>query len=62
MRVSHHAKLLGLFTLVVCSLWIAFPAAADQLVSDGGFETGNFTGWHLSGNDVPLALGNLYGV
>jgi hypothetical protein len=55
-------KLLGLFTLVVCSLWIAFPAAADQLVSDGGFETGNFTGWHLSGNDVPLALGNLYGV
>ena len=27
-----------------------------------GFETGDFTGWTLSGNDVPGELGNLYGV
>jgi len=36
---------------------------ADTLVVNGGFETGNFTGWTLSGNDVAAGtLGNLYGV
>ncbi len=27
-----------------------------------GFEAGNFNNWSLSGNDVPIDLGNLYGV
>src|SRR5580700_9508392 len=37
-------------------------AIAGNLVTNCGFETGDFTGWTLSGNDVPGALGNLYGV
>jgi flagellin len=33
-----------------------------NLVSNCGFETGDFTAWSLTGNDVPALLGNLYGV
>jgi PEP-CTERM motif len=33
-----------------------------NLVTNCGFETGDFTSWTLSGNDVPFELGNLYGV
>jgi len=44
-------KLLAVVALVVASLWFASPAAADtQLIVNGGFETGDFTGWTLSGN------------
>jgi len=35
---------------------------AGNLVANCGFETGDFTSWTLSGNDVPQTLGNLYGV
>jgi hypothetical protein len=35
---------------------------ATNLVANCGFETGDFTSWSLSGTDVPLALGSLYGV
>jgi hypothetical protein len=37
-------------------------AAVGNLVANCGFETGDFTSWTLSGNDVPAELGNLYGV
>jgi hypothetical protein len=37
-------------------------AVAGNLVTNCGFETGDFTGWTLSGNDVPGEAGNLYGV
>jgi hypothetical protein len=37
-------------------------AVAGNLVANCGFETGDFTGWTLSGNDVPGELNNLYGV
>lgn len=36
--------------------------SATNLVANCGFETGDFTGWTLSGNDVPGEGGNLYGV
>jgi hypothetical protein len=35
---------------------------STNLVANCGFETGDFTSWALSGNDVPMELGNLYGV
>jgi hypothetical protein len=37
-------------------------AVAGNFVANCGFETGTFTGWTLSGNDVPSAQDNLYGV
>jgi len=37
-------------------------SVAGNLVANCGFETGDFTGWTLSGNDVPSELNNLYGV
>jgi len=43
-------KLLVVVALVFCSLWLASPAAADELIVNGGFETGDFTGWTLGGN------------
>src|SRR5277367_3761001 len=56
----------ALLALVFCGA----PAKADtcssgpnpNIVANCGFETGDFTGWTLSGNDVPGELGNLYGV
>ncbi len=33
-----------------------------NLVANGGFETGDFTGWTLAGPDVPGQQDNLYGV
>jgi hypothetical protein len=33
-----------------------------NLVSNCGFETGDFTSWTLTGNDAPGELNNLYGV
>jgi hypothetical protein len=53
-----------------CLTALSFGAKADplcssitgNLVTNCGFETGDFTGWTLSGNDVPGELGNLYGV
>lgn len=35
---------------------------SGNLVSNCGFETGDFTSWSLTGSDVPQTLGNLYGV
>jgi hypothetical protein len=29
----------------ICSLCLAFTASADQLISNGGFESGDLTGW-----------------
>jgi hypothetical protein len=37
-------------------------AVPGNLVANCGFESGDFTGWTLVGNDVPLTEGNLYGV
>src|ERR1700728_1754539 len=37
-------------------------AVAGNLVANCGFETGDFTGWTVTGSDVPLSEGILYGV
>lgn len=37
-------------------------ATAGNLVRNCGFESGSFSSWTLSGNDVPQTEGNLYGV
>jgi hypothetical protein len=37
-------------------------AVAGNLVTNCGFETGDFTGWTVTGNDTPLSEGVLYGV
>src|SRR5580692_6126484 len=36
--------------------------SVGNLVANCGFETGTFSSWSLSGNDVPLGLNILYGV
>jgi hypothetical protein len=62
-------KFLG-FTCFASCLLLCVPAhaasdcdaIAGNLVANCGFETGDFTSWTLSGNDVPTELGNLYGV
>jgi hypothetical protein len=54
----------SLLCIAFC-LFVAVPqskAAGCGLVTNCGFETGDFTGWTLSGNDVPGELNNLYGV
>jgi PEP-CTERM motif-containing protein len=59
------------FTCIVACLFFAAAqskaspdctAVAGNLVANCGFETGDFTDWTLSGNDVPGELNNLYGV
>lgn len=60
------AILCALLVLVFCGA----PAKADtcssgpnpNIVANCGFETGDFTGWTVTGNDAPGGLGNLYGV
>jgi hypothetical protein len=60
----------GLICAAFC-LFLAVPESRaasicttnpSNLVVNCGFETGDFTGWTLSGNDVPGELNNLYGV
>src|ERR1039457_6740312 len=67
-------KIAGILCCVVFCFLICVPQCrADNIVSlcnsnpanlvaNCGFETGDFTGWTLAGNDVPIQLGSLYGV
>lgn len=58
---------------IVCALFVVMlcgpQAKADgcgsvtgNLVANCGFESGSFSSWSVSGNDVPGEEGNLYGV
>jgi len=43
-------KALGVFAIVICTLWFAAPAmAGTELVTNGGFE-GSYTGWTQGGD------------
>lgn len=55
-------KRLAFLTAALCGLFIAVQTKADNLVSNPGFETGDFGGWNLSGADVPDDSGFFYGV
>lgn len=63
-------KTLSVIALMVCGLWGASQAMAGSSVCDAvvsnlvvncGFETGDFTGWTISGN-ITNPGGNYYGV
>ena len=66
MKKSFQKSLLVVALLMASSASFASPSACDtqvgNLLVNCGFETGDFTGWTVSGNDVPGASGNLYGV
>jgi hypothetical protein len=52
----------GLLLLTSQARAVSCNAAAGNVVTNCGFESGSFSGWTLSGNDVPAELNNLYGV
>ena len=51
-------KLLTVSALAA-TLAYAVPASATNLVTNGGFETGDFTGWTLSGNSGFTGVDNI---
>jgi hypothetical protein len=54
--------LLGAATASYASPASICDANTQNLVSNCGFETGGFSSWTLTGNDVPGEAGSLYGV
>ena len=56
-------KRIGILTTILCTFLGAQTVFADELVTNGGFETGNFTGWTLAGTvtSSPFAS-QFYGV
>lgn len=63
-------KTLSVVALILCGLWGASQAKANSSICDAvpsnivancGFETGNFSGWTISGNTTNPG-GNYYGV
>jgi hypothetical protein len=54
---------LGIFALAFTALLGSQSAFADQLVTNGGFETGDFTGWTVAGPATTSSFASsFYGV
>jgi VPDSG-CTERM motif/Carbohydrate binding domain len=51
----------SLMFTAVAALSIAYPAKAN-LITNGGFETGDFTGWTLTGGSGTTVQGTLFGI
>src|SRR2546428_2230513 len=51
MRKASSRELLMLLVVAVIALGLGFPRwTSANLITNGGFEAGDFTGWALSGN------------
>src|SRR2546425_7961253 len=51
MRKASSRELLMLLVVAVIALGLGFPRwTSANLITNGGFEAGDFTGWTLSGN------------
>jgi len=58
-------KILACLRTAFCLFLLVPQSKADtatNLLTNGSFQTGDFSGWTLSGNDVPGQEGGLYGV
>jgi hypothetical protein len=57
---DHWRSLTRTLTLLgaLCLAAFSRPASAQQLITNGGFETGAFTGWTLANQANPLDVGN----
>ncbi len=56
-------KQIGLLLMILCASFGAQNVLADELVTNGGFETGDFTGWTLSGTVTTSSFASqFYGV
>jgi hypothetical protein len=52
-----HRVLCGLAALAVCAGFTGRARAGGNLIVNGGFETGDFTGWTLGGNTAGTFVG-----
>ena len=56
-RTTTNSYIISLLFAMVIALMIPTPAKADNLVQNGGFETGDLSGWYLTGNVQNMAVG-----
>jgi hypothetical protein len=52
-----HRVLCGLATLALCAGFTGRASAGGNLIVNGGFETGDFTGWTIGGNTSNTFVG-----
>lgn len=52
--------MIGRIAVLSFALTVAFTANASQLITNGGFESGDFTGWTVTTNDTSPAVGDWF--